>query len=117
MKPKKYRVLNTHDYKSENKIVHEYDIIVDMNKNGHEVTTLLRSHNEVWSEGGRGEEIISLIDTGDMMIFPKKEFAGDVEYDKFAELFVLLSFLNRTDSMPLYKGTIEEVTDTKTYEI
>ena len=117
MKPKKYRVLNTHDYKSENKIVHEYDIIVDMNEEGIEVTTLYRSHNDIWSESIRGEEIVYLIDTGETMIFPKKIFSGDVGYDKFAELFVLLSFLNRTDSMPLYKGTIEEVTDIQTYEI
>lgn len=117
MKPKKYRVLNTHDYKSQNKIVHEYDIVVDMNEEGIEVITLYRSHDETWSENIRGEEIVSLIDTGEMMIFPKKTFAGDVGYDKFAELFVLLSFLNKTYSMSLYKGTIEEVTDIKTYEI
>lgn len=117
MKPKKYRVLNTHDYKSENKIVHEYDIIVDMNEEGIEVITLYRSHDETWSEHIRGEEIISLMDTGGMIVFPKKKFAGDVEYDKFAELFILLCFLNKTESMPLYKGTIEEVTDIQTYEI
>lgn len=117
MKPKKYRVLNTHDFKTENKIVHEYDIIVDMHRKGHEVTTLLRSHDEVWAEGERGKEVVSLINTGDIMIFPKKEFVGDVKYDKFAELFVLLSFLNRTDSMPLYKGTIEEIIPTHTIEI
>jgi len=117
MKPKKYRVLNTHDYKTENKIVHEYDIIVDMNKNGHEVTTLFRSHEETWSEDNRGEEIVSLIDTGDMMIFPKKEFAGDVDYDKIAELYILLHFINKTERMPMYQGTIEEIIPTHTIEI
>ena len=117
MNQKVYRVSNTFDYKSENKIAHDYTIIQYMNKNGHQVTGLYRSHEEVWVEDRRGEEIIKLVDTGDMIIFPKKEFAGDVGYDKLAELHILLSFINKTERMPLYQGTIEEIIDTKTIEI
>jgi len=109
--------MNTHDFKAENKIVHEYTIMVYMNNNGHQVTSLHRSHDEVWAEGRRGEEVVKLIDDGDMVIFPKKEFAGDVQYDKYAELFILLSFVNKTERMPLYQGVIEEVVDAKTIEI
>lgn len=112
-----YRVLNTHDFRDENKIVHEYTIVVDMNKNGHEVTTLLRSHDDCWAELRRGEEIFSIIDTGDFVVFPKKEFAGDVQYDRLAELFVLLSFINKTEHQPLYKGTIEEIVLVETLDI
>jgi len=112
-----YRVINTHDFKAENKIVHEYTIMVYMNNNGHQVTSLHRSHDEVWAEGRRGEEVVKLIDTGDMVIFPKKEFAGDVGYDKLAELHILLAFLNKTEHMPLYQGTIEEIISTQTIEI
>lgn len=117
MEPKVYKVSNTLDYRKENKIVHEYDIVVYMNKNGHSVVTLKRSLDDVWSEDRRGEEIISLIDTGDMLIYPKKMFAGDVDYALHAELFILLSFLNKTEFMPLYEGVIEKVTPTETYII
>lgn len=114
-KVKLYKVYNTEE--SPKKIVHEYNIIQEMNKNGHLVTTLSRSHDDVWSEANRGEDIISLIDTGDMMIFPKKEFAGDVGYDRFAELYILLGFLNKTETYGLYKGYIEEITPAKTFQI
>ena len=117
MEQKMYRVINTLDYKSENKIVHEYTIMQYMNDNGHEVTTLHRSHDDVWAEGRRGEEVIKVIDTGDMVIFPKKEFAGDVGYDKIAELYILLHFINKTERMPMYEGTIEEIIPTHTIEI
>jgi hypothetical protein len=114
---KMYRVMNTHDYKVENKIVHEYTISVTTNNNGHTVTTLSRSLDDVWAENLRGEEVVSIIDTGDMIIFPKKEFAGDVGYDKFAELFILLSFINKTEHLPLYQGDIEEITPGKSFNI
>ena len=112
-----YRVHNTFDYKSENKIVHEYTITVSMNDNGHEVTTLSRSYDDVWAEDNRGEELIKIIDTGDMMIYPKKMYSGDVDYAQHAELFILLSFLNKTETFPLYKGDIEEITPQRSFEI
>ena len=114
---KTYRVTNTLDYQIENKIVHEYTIMQYMNDNGHEVTALHRSHDEVWAESRRGEEVIKVIDTGDMVIFPKKEFSGDVGYDKIAELYILLHFINKTERMPMYQGKIEEVIPTQTIEI
>ena len=112
-----FKVSNTFDYKSSNQIVHEYTIMQYMNNNGHEVTALHRSHDDVWAENRRGEEIMKLIDTGDMIIYPKKMFTGDVDYAMHAELFILLTFLNKTEHMPLYQGTIEEVIDAKTIEI
>jgi hypothetical protein len=112
-----YRVINTFDSKSENKEVHEYTIMQYTNDNGHEVTALHRSHDDCWSENNRGKEVIKVIDTGDMVIFPKKEFAGDVDYDKLAELYILLHFINKTERMPMYEGIIEEIIPTKTIEI
>lgn len=114
---KMYRVMNTHDFKSENKIVHEYTIDVTINNNGHQVTSLNRSFDDCWAEGRRGEHIITLIDTGDGIVFPKKEFTGDVQYDKLAELFILLGFLNKTEHFPLYQGNIEEITPQQSFEI
>lgn len=104
---KKYRVFNT-----ENDIeIHEYNITVDMNDNGHEEITLYRSRDEVWSDHVRGEERIKIIDTGNMMVLPKKMFSGDVAYDEFAELFIITSFINKITPMSVYKGRIEEITD------
>jgi len=117
MNQKMYRVTNTHDYKSENKIVHEYTIMQYRNNNGHEVTALHRSHDEVWAEEVRGQEIIKLIDTGDMIMYPKKMFVGDVDYAMHAELFIVLGFLNKTDRMPLYQGVIEEIVENNTITI
>ena len=114
-KPRLFKVYNTEE--SPKKVVHEYNIIQEMNKNGHLVTTLSRSYDDVWAEDRRGENVISLIDTGNEMIFPKKEFAGDVGYDRFAELYILLAFLNRTETYFLYKGYIEEVVPAKIFEI
>ena len=113
--PKLFKVYNTEE--SPKKIVHEYNIIQEMNKNGHLVTSLSRSYDDVWSENVRGQELISVIDTGNLMVFPKKEFAGDVDYDRFAELFILMSFLNKTETYFLYKGYIEEVKPAKTFQI
>lgn len=109
---KQYRVFNTEDDIE----IHEYNITVDVNDNGHEEITLYRSRGETWSDNARGEERIKLIDTGNMMVFPKKMFSGDAGYDDFAELFVIMSFINKTSTMRVYKGRIEEVTD-KSFDI
>ncbi len=109
-----YRVVNT---ETEGQEVHEYTITVDVNNNGHEEIILYRSKSDTWSELARGEERIKLIDTGNMMVFPKKMFSGDIGYDEFTELYVLVSFINKTNHMPLYKGYVEEVNPVKTFDI
>ena len=120
MTNKTYRVLNTLDYKSQNKIVHEYTICVDVTDEG-QVVTLNRSYDDVWSEDRRGEQVLSLIDTGDYVIYPKQTFSaklsGQVGYDLHAELFILLSFMNKSERMPLFQGTIEEITPSQSFEI
>jgi len=110
---KTYRVINTENDHGE---IHEYNITVDINDNGHEVITLTRTFNNNWSQHVRGEELIKIIDTGNKMVFPKKMFSGDVGYDSFAELHIIMSFINKSSSMPVYKGRIEEVTS-KAFEI
>jgi len=116
MMSKIYRVMNTLDFKSENKIVHEYTITVDLTDQGEEIT-LCRSYDDCWSENNRGEQVIKLIDTGDGVIYPKKMYTGEVGYDLHTELFILLSFLNKTEHLPLYQGDIEEITPQKSFEI
>lgn len=104
---KQYRVFNTEGDME----IHEYNITVDINENNHEEITLYRSRGETWTDYVRGEERIKIIDTGNMMVFPKKMFSGDVGYDDFAELFIITSFINKTTTMGVYKGRIEEITD------
>jgi hypothetical protein len=110
---KTYRVINTENDGQE---LHEYDILVGTNEEGHQVTTLRRSLDGNWSEHARGEEVIKLIDTGNEVIFPKKMFSEKVEYDIFAELHIIMSFLSNTSYLPTYKGRVEEVTN-KVFEI
>lgn len=110
-----YKVYNTEE--SPKRIVHEYTISVTMNDNGHEEIALYRSFDDCWEESHRGQELIKLIDTGDMVIYPKKMYTGDVDYAMHAELFILLSFLNKTETFPLYKGNIEEITPQRSFEI
>jgi hypothetical protein len=110
-----YKVYNTEE--SSKAIIHEYTISVTINDNGHEEITLFRSFDDCWEESHRGQELIKLIDTGDMVVYPKKMYSGDVDYAQHAELFILLSFLNRTEHMPLYQGSIEEITPGKSFDI
>ena len=105
----KYKVINL---ETDDKEIHDYNIFVQMNANNHREIILARSLDDSWSDSHRGEEVVKIIDTGDMMIFPKKMFAGDVGYDVFAELFILMSFINKTEHFPLYKGRIEKVNST-----
>ncbi len=103
---KEYRVFNTFDYPESGGIVHDYTITVSENDKGEDVWTLLRSYNPVWTDHVKGEEVISIINTGNEYIIPK-QFSGKVAYDKASELFILLKFINNQD--PLYSGFIEEI--------
>lgn len=110
---KVYRVYNT-ETKNE---THEYIITQDRNQDDYLVTTLSRSTEEMWCEDNKGEELISVIDTGNEIIFTKKQFTRDVGYDRFSELFILLSFINKTETYGLYKGRVEQVYPSKNFEI
>ena len=104
----KYRVINL---ETENEEVHEYNIFVQMNGNNHREIILTRSLDDTWSDHAKGQEVIKIIDTGDGYVLPKKEFAGDVGYDKFAELYILMQFISKTEHLPTYIGRIEKVND------
>jgi len=111
---KMFKVMNTHDHPS---IVHEYDIIKTMNDEGNEEITMFRSFNDVWADGKKGEEVIKIIDDGDGYKFPKKLFTSDVDYCLAAELYIIMTFINKTERMPLFKGVIEEVVIKNNIEI
>ena len=109
-----FRVMSQQDHPT---IVHEYDIIRTTNDEGHEEITLFRSFNDVWADARKGEEVFKIIDDGDGYKFPKKLFTSDVDYCLGAELYIVMAFINKTERMPLFKGTIEEVVVKNNIEI
>lgn len=110
---RKFRVYNTFDHNTE---VHDYDVTMEIINKG-EKYTLYRSNEGDWSDDCRGEEILSLVDTGNGVIFPKNIYTKEVDYACFAELFVLLSVMNKTDSTPLFGGRVEEVIESNNFNI
>jgi hypothetical protein len=85
---KKYLVLNQDGE-------YEYDIHVKTTKKGVRYT-LFNSNSEIWNSGVKGEEILSMTNTGDGVIFDKKMKALD--YSQLAELRILLGFENASDT-------------------
>ena len=88
---------------------YEYDITVETNDKGHKVHTLYRSGADSWSHNTKNEKILTIIDTGNSMVIPSLKISESVGYDTFAELFILMSFINKTESMPFFQGKIEKV--------
>ena len=109
-----YRVMNTHDHPT---ATHEYDIIKSTNDQGHTEITMFRSFSDIWAENKCGDEVIKIIDDGDGFKFPKKLITGDVDYCLAAELYIVMAFINNTEHMPLFKGTIEEIIKANTFNI
>lgn len=103
MDKKVFKVYNTFDYKSQ---VHEYDIVKEENDKGHDVFTLFRSYDDHWLSHSKGEELISITDTGDGLIMPKRK--GELDYSQACELYILIAFINKSGRMPLFQGVIEE---------
>jgi len=103
MDKKVFKVYNTFDYKSQ---VHEYDIVKSENEKGYEVFTLFKSYDDHWLSHCKGEEVMSITDTGDGLILPKK--MNNIDYSKACELYILIAFINKGGRMPLFQGVIEE---------
>ena len=109
---RKFRVYDTF----EDTEIHDYDVIVELTDEGEEFS-LYRSNGGNWAEENAGEKIISLLDTGNGIVFPGRD-AEQMDYAEFAELFVLLSVMNKTNySLPIYKGRIEEVLESVNFNI
>jgi hypothetical protein len=49
---------------------------------------------------------MSITDTGDGLILPKK--MNNIDYSKACELYILIAFINKSGRMPLFQGVIEE---------
>jgi hypothetical protein len=110
---RKFRVYDTFNGGGE---THDYDVTIEDTDKGDKYT-LFRSNCGNWSDECKGEEIFSLLDTGNGVIFPKNIFSKDVDYHNLAELFVLLSVINKTDYTPIYGGRVEEVIESINFNI
>jgi len=110
---RKFKVYNTYDSIIE---VHDYDVTIETTDKGENIT-LYRSNGGDWADDCRGEKILSLLDTGNGIIFPKTIYSKEVDYNQLAELFVVLSVINKTDRAPIYGGRVEEVIESVNFNI
>jgi hypothetical protein len=105
--------MNTSDYDYS---MHEYDIHVRENQ-GETIYTMNRSYSDHWAEQFRGTEVLSIADDGNGYMFPKNMFKQEVDYASGAELMIMLNFINRNSTQPLFVGEIEEYEVTNKYSI
>jgi hypothetical protein len=99
------RVINTFPGEEFNR--HEYNIVVESTDAGTKYS-LVRSNEEHWAEGHRGQTVCAILDNGDGYRL-SKHVTRDLGYDIAAELFILMSYINKTDNLSLFKGIIEMV--------
>lgn len=103
---KKYRVMNT--FPGEENGRHEYDIHVEETDRGTKYS-LIRSKAGHWSENCKDKTVCAIIDNGDEMKL-SKHITSTIGYDTAAELFILMSFINKQGfTNCFFMGTVEEV--------
>ncbi len=87
---------------------HEYDIHVKDTDRGTKYS-LIRSQAGHWSDSVKGKTVVAILDNGDDMTF-SKHITKHLGYDTAAELFILMSFINKQGLVNcFFMGTIEEV--------
>jgi hypothetical protein len=106
-----YKVMNTHDHETE---VHDYSIEVEVTTEGL-LFKLIRSNDSNWADDFKGTECLSILNTGDGLVF--NEIKRELDYAASAELYILLRFINKYEDQPLYGGNIECVDIVDVYEI
>ena len=100
-----HRVINK--FEGEEFDRHEYDVLVD-DVDGGVKFSLVRSNEEHWAEGHRGETVCAILDDGDGVKL-SKHFSKNMDYAQFAEFYILLAFINKYEPNSLFKGVIETV--------
>jgi hypothetical protein len=87
---------------------HEYNLCVEQTNRGTKYS-LIRSQAGHWSDDARGKTVVAILDNGDGYQL-SKHVSRDLQYDTAAELFILMSFINKQGFHNCYfMGTIEEV--------
>lgn len=106
-----YKVMNTHDYDTE---VHDYSIEMKDTSKGI-IYKLVRSSDANWADDFKVTECLSILNTGDGLIFSK--INKELDYAAAAELYILLRFISKQEAQPLYGGIIETVDTIDVQEI
>ncbi len=87
---------------------HEYDIHVEETDRGTKYS-LIRSKAGHWSEHAQDEKVCAILDDGDGYKL-SKHITRNLGYDTAAELFILMSFINKQGfTNCFFMGTVEEV--------
>jgi len=101
-----YRIMNT--FPGEENGRHEYDIHVEETNRGTKYS-LIRSKAGHWSDYAKDKKVVAILDDGDGMRL-SKHITRDLGYDTAAELFILMSFINKQGlHHSFFMGTVEEV--------
>ena len=101
-----YRVMNT--FPGEENGRHEYDIHVEDTNRGTKYS-LIRSQAGHWSDDAKEKTVVAIIDDGDGYKL-SKHVTKDLGYDTAAELFILMSFINKQGfTNCFFMGTIEKI--------
>jgi|694.fasta_scaffold92874_9 hypothetical protein len=101
-----YRVMNS--FPGEENGRHEYDIHVKKTDKGIKYS-LIRSQAGHWSDSVKGETVVAILDDGNDITL-SKHITKQLGYDTAAELFILMSFINKQGLVNcFFMGTIEEV--------
>lgn len=101
-----YRVMNT--FPGEENGRHEYDIHVEDTDRGTKYS-LIRSQAGHWSDHAKGQTVVAILNDGDDMIL-SKHITKKLDYATAAELFILMSFINKQSlTNCFFMGTIEKV--------
>lgn len=106
-----YKVINTHDHETE---VHDYSIEMKETSKGI-IYKLIRSGDANWADEFKRTKCLSILNTGDGLIFSKIE--KELDYAAAAELYILLRFISKQEAQPLYGGIIETVDTIDVQEI
>ena len=87
---------------------HEYDLQVENTDAGTKYS-LIRSQADQWSDNAKSQTVCAILDDGDGYKL-SKHVTRDMGYDTMAELFILMSFINKQGlTNCFFMGTIEEV--------
>lgn len=103
---KVYRVMNS--FPGEENGRHEYNLYVEESDKGTKYS-LIRSQAGHWSEDAKGQTVVAIMDDGDSMLL-SKHVTKNLQYDTAAELFILMSFINKQGMHNcFFMGTIEKI--------
>ena len=88
-------------------IENDYTIeVIDHHK--HTELIMRRGTGSNWSKEAQGEEVFRMEDDGNGLKF-KNKIGKTLDYSEFAELYILMRFINVMGHKHIYLGTIREL--------